>query len=240
MLVKFFIAHLIIVSAASAGGFAQNMSGIAKPSLKVRHIESDFAVSDLSGKFWKKADPVSVTQYWSGAKAPQGRHFTARLLWSKTALYVRFEANQSEPLVVAADPKRTEKTMNLWDRDVCEIFVAPDRGESRKYFEFEIAPTGEWLDVALDLTSGTRVSNWKYSSAMESTARVEKDKIVLAIKIPWAALGKAPAIGDVWLGNLLRCVGTDSGRGYLAWQPTLTSEPAFHVPEKFGEFKFVE
>jgi hypothetical protein len=48
-----------------------------------------------------------------------------------------------------------------------------------------------------------------------------------------------PKSGDVWLGNLLRCVGRDPDRGYLAWQPTMTEKPNFHVPEKFGEFEFV-
>ncbi|NOT49361.1 MAG: carbohydrate-binding family 9-like protein [Acidobacteria bacterium] len=215
------------------------MSGTARPSLNVKSIASDFAVSDLSNAQWKRAERVTVDRYWSDFKAPKGRRFAARLLWSKTALYIRFEANQEEPLVVTDKPDLTKKAMNLWDRDVCEIFVAPDRSERRKYFEFEVAPTGEWLDVALDLTSGTRVSEWKYSSKMESSSRVESGKVVMAIKIPWNAFGKTPKAGDVWLGNLLRCVGKDPGRGYLAWQPTLTKEPAFHVPEKFGEFRFM-
>ena len=39
--------------------------------------------------------------------------------------------------------------MGLWDRDVCEIFIAPDEHVIERYFEFEAAPTGEWLDVAI-------------------------------------------------------------------------------------------
>jgi hypothetical protein len=155
-------------------------------------------------------------------------------------LYARFEAARAEPLVVSDKPDLTRKTMGLWDRDVCEIFVAPDRLNAKKYFEFEVAPTGEWIDVSLDLTSGTRISDWEYASGMESFARADPDKIVTVMKIPWRAFGRTPKKGDVWLGNLFRCVGKDPGRGYLAWQPTLTREPAFHVPEKFGEFRFVQ
>lgn len=215
------------------------MSGASRPSLNIKNINTDFAVSDLANAHWKKAERISVDRYWSGVEAPKGRRFSVRLLWSETALYVRFEANQDEALVVSEKPDRTKKTMNLWDRDVCEIFVAPDAAEPKKYFEFEIAPNGEWLDVALDLTSGTRISDWDYASRMESFARIESGKVVMAIKIPWSAFGKTPKAGDVWLGNLLRCVGRDPDRGYLAWQPTFTKEPAFHVPEKFGEFRFV-
>jgi hypothetical protein len=215
------------------------MSGRSKRSLNIRRTIADLSISDIGNNAWRKADLVAVDHYWSGAVAPEGRRFTARLLWSDTALYIRFEAAQGEPLVISDKPDRSKKVMGLWDRDVCEIFVAPDASEPRKYFEFEVAPTGEWLDVALDLTSGTRKSDWGYSSGMGSFARVESDKVVMAMKIPWKAFGKTPKAGDIWLGNILRCVGKDPGRGYLAWQPTMTPKPAFHVPEKFGEFKFV-
>lgn len=234
-----YLIFLFLLMTATTGGLAQNMSGSSRPSLNIRHVPKEFAVSDISNAAWKKGEPVTVDRYWSGESAPVGRRFTARLVWSKTALYVLFEANQNEPLVISHMPDLKNKTMGLWDRDVCEIFIAPDAKEPRKYFEFEVGPTGEWLDVALDLTTGTRRSDWTYSSGMQSFSRVESNKVVMAMKIPWSAFGKAPKAGDVWLGNLLRCIGKDPGRGYLAWQPTLTKEPAFHVPERFGEFRFV-
>lgn len=232
--------YLFILLIAAGSGLAQTMSSPSRPSLSVKRITTDLLVSDMANAAWKKAERVNVDRYWSGEEATTGRRFAARLLWSKTALYVLFEAKSAEPLVVSEKPDLTKKTMGLWDRDVVEIFVAPDAKEPRKYLEFEVAPTGEWLDVALDLTSDTRVSDWKYASGMESFAKVEKDKFLAAMKIPWSAFGRTPKVGDVWLGNLLRCVGKEPGRGYLAWQPTLTKEPAFHVPEKFGEFRFVD
>ncbi len=39
-------------------------------------------------------------------------------------------------------------------------------------------------------------------------------------------------------GNLFRCIGVGNER-YLAWQPTGTPEPLFHVPEAFGWIQFV-
>jgi hypothetical protein len=39
-------------------------------------------------------------------------------------------------------------------------------------------------------------------------------------------------------GDLLRCVGKDPTRGYLAWRPTKTKEPAFQHLEAFGELRF--
>lgn len=232
---------LFIVALVSTVIVCDAQSKVTKPlQLQVARISVDFPISDLQNRSWDKIEATQVDKYWSGKAALKGGHFLARLLWSDVALYVRFEANQTEPLIISDKPNKARKTMNLWDRDVVEIFVAPDRNEPRKYFEFEIAPTGEWIDVGLDTTSGKRISDWNYASGMESAARIEKDRVVMAIKIPWGAFGRTPKSGDVWLGNLLRCVGKDPDRGYLAWSPTLTAEPNFHVPEKFGEFVFAK
>lgn len=211
----------------------------AHQRIQLFHVETDFDISELDSKEWQKASDVRIEQYWSGRKAPEERHLSAKLLWSDTALYVRFDANVGEPLVISENPNLNSKTYGLWDRDVCEIFVAPDRTVPQKYFEFEIAPNGEWIDIALDATSGKREADWEYRSGMRSATRFEKNLIISAMKIEWIAFGKTPKAGDVWLGNLFRCVGKDPDRGYLAWQPTLTKTPNFHVPERFGQLEFV-
>jgi Carbohydrate family 9 binding domain-like len=219
-------------------GLAQNK--MTNKRLTVAHITADFPITELDNKNWDAARKVSIDKYWSGKTAPAGRHAKARLLWSDTAIYIRFEADQTEPLIVSDTPNPSGKTMNLWDRDVCEIFIAPGKNNRRKYYEFEIAPNGEWVDVALEIVNGKRHSDFDYKSGMESAAKIGDKKVVMAIKVEWKALGKTPKAGDVWLGNLFRCVGKDPTRGYLAWQPTMTKNPNFHVPEKFGELEFVK
>ena len=233
------IVSLVLLIAAASTLHAQKMTTDQQTALKVVHIAHDFSISELANENWQHAKEISVGNYWSGEKAPEGRHFRARLLWSDTALYVRFEANQTEPLLVSEKANLISKTLKMWDREVCEIFIAPDRKEPRKYFEFEVAPNGEWVDLTIDLSSGERLTGWGFASGMQSAASVERNKVVMAVKVDWKAFGKTPKAGDAWMGNLFRCVGKGPARGYLAWQPTHTKEPAFHVPEKFGEFKFV-
>lgn len=203
----------------------------------IQYRSNDFSISDMGNSSWKSAAPIQVTTYWNGSIVPAGRQFETQMLWSETSLYVRFDANQSEPLVVSENPELAQKTMRLWDRDVCELFLAPDASEPRRYAEFEIAPTGEWLDLMVDWTK-SEPRDWEYLSQMESATRVEPVKVTMAIKIPWSAFGGKPKGGDVWLGNIFRQVGSGDTRGYLAWSPTMTPEPQFHVPEKFGEFLF--
>ncbi|HYJ91856.1 MAG TPA: carbohydrate-binding family 9-like protein [Pyrinomonadaceae bacterium] len=207
--------------------------------LKIAHISEDFSVTELDSKNWNRAQRVNISSYWSGQAAPRGRGFSAKLLWSDGALYVRFEGPQTEPLVVSDKPDLTKKTLGLWDRDVCEIFIAPDHTKPNKYFEFEVAPTGEWVDLGIEVLPNKRATDWDYVSGMLSVALITKDHIVLALRVPWTAFGRMPKPGEKWRGNLFRCVGKDPNRGYLAWQPTMTKEPAFHVPEKFGTFIFV-
>jgi len=213
---------------------------ISKMKATIHHTGSDFAIAEFQNVAWEKARGVEIGRYWNDEPASAGRHFSTRMLWSDKYLYVRFEAKQSESLVVSEKANLATKTRGLWDRDVAEIFIAPNRNEPWKYFEFEIAPNGEWIDLGIDLASGKRVTDWDFRSGMESAAKIEKHRVLMAIKIPWKSLGKTPAAGDIWLGNLYRCVGKNSKRGYLAWRPTLSAEPAFHVPEKFGEFEFVK
>lgn len=221
----------------SSTALPQNMA--KSHSAKIRFIKKDFPVSQFNSPAWKQAERVHVSTYWNGKAAPASRSFSARLLWSSEFLYIHFEARQDEPLVISDKPVVDAKTMNLWDRDVCEIFLAPDERDPRKYLEFEVAPTGEWIDVGIDLTSGKRLSNWEFASGMETAAKIGDHLVTMAMKIPWKAFGTKPKTGDIWLGNLFRCVGIDPGRGYLAWSPTMTEQPNFHVSERFGEFEFV-
>lgn len=208
-----------------------------KLKYKIHRVANDFPVRDLNNGTWKSADDIKIGTYWNGIEAPAGRRFDVRMLWSSTSLYVRFEAEQSEPLVVSEKPQLAKKTMRLWDRDVCELFLAPDANNPRRYAEFEIAPTGEWLDLIVDW-SKNEPRDWEYDSRMESAAHIESGKVTMTMKIPWKAFDRKPKPGDAWLGNLFRQVGSGETRGYLAWSPTMTAEPQFHVPEKFGELIF--
>ena len=206
--------------------------------VEARRVFCEMAASDLDHPAWGAAGVVLITRYWSGEDAPAARQAEARLVWTDEALYVRFVCPQSEPLVVSDRPRTERKTIGLWERDVCEIFIAPDSDVPERYFEFEAAPTGEWLDLAINWTPEERVTDWEFSSGMQTASRVAQGSITTVMRIPWKALGRAPQAGERWRVNLFRCVGEGETRGYLAWQPTHTDEPCFHLPEAFGWIVF--
>src|SRR5437660_100706 len=210
-----------------------------KQNIEARHSATDLSATDLMNAEWAKAQPVQIDRYWSGNPAPAGRRAEARILWSNQALHVRFVCNQTEPLVVNATPQTLKKTMGLWDRDVCEIFIAPDGAVVERYLEFEAAPTGEWLDVAIHWTPEKRESDWEFHSGMTTAARVETERVTIGMRIPWNHWIHQPQKNERWRINLFRCVGKDPDRGYLAWQATKTPEPNFHVPQVFAWLVFV-
>jgi len=207
-------------------------------TIRARYSESDLAVTQFDHRHWIRAQPIQIARHWCGEEAPASRHAEARIIWSDESLGVRFVCNQREPLIVDSNPQLDQKTIGLWDRDVCEIFIAPDAANPNRYFEFEAAPTGEWVDLAVNLTSTERETDRAFYSGMTVAARVAQDQVTVSMRIPWSDSIPKPAMEDEWRVNLFRCVGTGNQR-YLAWQPTYAPEPNFHVPAAFGWLSFV-
>src|SRR5262245_44386589 len=215
------------------------MSIAGNETALARWIERSPSLNDFESTEWSNASPVHLTRYWSGSDAPAERHASARVLWSTDALHVLFDCRQEEPLVVAPNPETHRKTIGLWDRDVCEIFVAPDPNVPETYYEFEAAPTGEWLDIAINFKNPQRESDWGLISGITVAAKQEGQRLLIRMRIPWSKGIPRPESGQSWRVNFLRCIGSGDDRGYLAWKPTFTPEPNFHVPSAFGWLWFL-
>ena len=207
-------------------------------TIVARFVERPVAESDFQNQIWQECQPIQIKHYWSGEPAPASRHAESRICWSDEGLHVRFVGAQKEPLVVSADPVTDRETLGLWDRDVCEVFLAPDPSNSSRYFEFEAAPTGEWVDLGITLTPSGRETDWDFASGFTTAAKVDGERLFVGMRIPWSEALPKPQSGDVWRVNLFRCVGPEAPDRYLAWRPTKTPEPNFHVSEVFGSLHF--
>ena len=207
-------------------------------NIVVPYVNDPPAVADFEAEAWQRCQPIAINHYWSGAPAPPARHAEARICWSNEALHVRFSGAQKEPLIVAANPRIDQKTLGLWDRDVCEIFVAPDAADPARYFEFEAAPTGEWIDLGIVVKPDGRETDWDFVSGFSTAAQIEPGRLLIGMRIPWSVAIPKPAAGELWRVNVFRCVGPEAPERYLAWSPTRTPEPNFHVPEVFGTLRF--
>ncbi len=164
---------------------------------------------------------------------------TARLLWTADQLFVSFLCNYTE-LDVNKTVNPSTKTYALWDRDVGEIFVrSPAEPADTSYKEFEVAPTGDWCDLAIDRAAMNH--DWEWESGMRTEARIDpKAKLWRAMMaIPFSAFGVHPETDSIWHANLFRVSRFRGERLYLAFSPTLSEQANYHVPERFVQLSFV-
>jgi hypothetical protein len=202
------------------------------------YVNEPIGADEFDHPAWQECERVKIAHYWSGEPASATRHAEVRVCWSDDALHVRFVGEQHEPLIVEEKPVTNKKTLGLWERDVCEIFLAPDAEHPERYFEFEAAPSGEWVDLGIVVKPAGRETDWNFDSGMTAAARLDRDQLIIGIRIPWGSSIPKPQKGDVWRANVFRCVGPEAPERYLAWRPTCTPEPNYHVPEAFGLLRF--
>ena len=193
---------------------------------------------DFDNHIWAPAHVHPLDYDWRGAEAPAELKTVARLLWTDEEIFIGFTCSFTE-LDVDEEFSSAVERHALWDRDVCEIFIAPDPANPARYFEFEAAPTGEWVDLGIIVRPDGRETDWDFVSGFTTTAKLDCEQLTIEMRIPWSEAIPKPAAGDVWRVNLFRCVGPEAPERYLAWSPTRTPEPNFHVPEAFGELRFI-
>lgn len=185
---------------------------------------------------WQKAHPVVFCSDWQGKNPDEQRETQVRVLWSQQTLYLRFECRFRD-LYVFADSDPNGRRDHLWDRDVAEAFLQPDPAREHYYREFEVSPNGMWIDLDIfpgglaDLKSGLKKSVVLDTDGHRWTAE---------LAIPLKALTPNFDPKAIWRANFYRVEGTKEPRAYLAWQPTGTAQPNFHVPSAFGRLRFAE
>jgi hypothetical protein len=161
--------------------------------------------------------------------------------WTDTHFYFLFICPYRK-LNVFLPPQNESPRNKLWDRDVVEMFLGDDWKNIRHYREFEIAPTGDWIDLAIDLDKKGGDKTWR--SGWDVMARTDENsrRWLAAARIPLKSISQSNVKpGTRWRMNLYRIdgEGPDSLRRFLCWQPTcVINRDPNHVPEAFGTLVF--
>ncbi len=190
----------------------------------------------LDGKMdesaWKRATPATWDADWSGKKTGIVTH--ARFVWSKDALYTVFENDGANLNADASVPVATERP-TLYQEDCNEIFFAPSADHPKKYFEIEVGPLGHFMDTSIDRETTPAKTDASWSSGIVTATKTDATAhtSVIESRIGSKDLSVALVAGAKVPLGLFRMEGKGK-RSYLAWSPTRTKKPDFHVPEAFG------
>lgn len=197
------------------------------------------------------ADPAAPT--WAKAASGQVYHDCTRTLdypdlntevrafWTDTHVYFLF-ASPYRTLNLFLPAQGAGDRDKLWDRDVVEIFLGSDWTNINRYREFEIAPTGDHVDLNIEYDNKHYDQSW--NSGWETAARIDEParRWYATARIPLAAVSTEPVkAGTRWRMNLYRIdgQGRDPQRRFLCWRATcVVNRDPNHVPEAFGTLVF--
>ena len=197
--------------------------------------------ADPSSPGWSKAATTTIDKDCSRQLDYADRRTEVRGFWTDTDLYLLFSCPYKE-LNLFLPAMGGGPRVNLWDRDVVEVFLGDDWTNIRHYREFEIAPTGDWIDLAIDLDQPSNDHSWR--SGWSTAARIDEATHTwyAAARIPLKSVsGLSVKAGTKWRANLYRIegLGADPVRHFMCWQPTcVVNRDPNHVPEHFGTLTF--
>jgi hypothetical protein len=196
---------------------------------------------ELDKPFWSAAPRVSFDQAaFTRTPYPQAEtHVASR--WTRNYLYLAFWCHyQSLNMFDGEDPHA--ERWGLWDKDVVEAFIGPDPGRPSHYFEFEVAPNNQWIDLEIDLTKRP-FNNAQWNSGFEHATRIDAARHVWTSewRIPVASLTRSGITpGEPWRINFYRSDGAAPHRRDMSWGalPRQLPQNSFHQPESFGILRF--
>jgi hypothetical protein len=188
----------------------------------------------LEEEIWNQTQVIRIEKSIKTGEIISFLSTEVRLLWSVDFLFISYVAPYCE--LVMFEPAIFEgKRVGLWDRDVVEVFINSDSSRINYYSEYEVAPTGEKIDLMLDLPERDFLwsSNFEAAVHLDTAAKIWTTKM----RIPFSAFGVVePLVGMCWRINFYRNAITE--RVFLGWQPTMNDSA--HKPEHFGTLEFVK
>jgi hypothetical protein len=188
----------------------------------------------LDEEIWEQAEIVRVERIIKNGEAVPVLSTKVRVLWTAESLYIAYVAPYRE--LITFEPAIYEgKRVGLWERDVVEVFINPNPNTINQYSEYEVAPTGEKIDLMLDLPNKDFLWNSHFEAAVYLDS--EMRHWTTEMRIPFSAFGvDKPTNGTRWRVNFYRHAIKENV--FLGWQPTMNDSA--HRPERFGILEFIQ
>ena len=179
---------------------------------------------------WSRAKVVEFSTDWKGGAT--GVTTKVRFLWSPDALFAGFELESLGFNTDTTKPTDRDRP-RLYQEDCVELFLAPDSKQRSRYFEIEVGPFGHFLDLSIDRGLKKEDVGWSSGLTVGTRRDVAASRGTIEVRLSAPEIKAALKSGGE-LGLALYRMEGKADRRYLAWSPTLTDKPNFHVPERFG------
>ena len=115
----------------------------------------------------------------------------AASVWTETHIYFALWSRYDSLNVYEGEDPAAER-WQLWDRDVVEVFLNPQPERVNHYYEFEVAPNNQWIDLEIDKT---RRSSSLPPEGLTSGAVVKKPPALFAADNLLAVLDPVRGLG---------------------------------------------
>ncbi len=192
---------------------------------------------------WHASPRVRFDHASSGRETYPESAVEVASLWSPSFVYLAYKCvYRTLNIYEGEDP--TQERWELWERDVVEAFLNPDPARVNHYFEFEVAPNNQWIDLEIDLDKNP-FNDPRWNTGFDHATRVDERRHIWTceMRIPVKSMGVAELDpGAEWRGNFYRADGrgSHSERRFLSWStiPNVP-RPNFHTPTRFGLIEFV-
>jgi hypothetical protein len=227
----------ILLTAVSLSQIKTAAQTANRPVIKSYQAKADFALTaDPNSASWKGVKGVTADNGPRGEKTPD-HHTEIRSRWTDRNLYILFISHYDK-LYPKPNPSTTTETNKLWEWDVAEVFIGTDFKDIKHYTEFQVSPSGEWVDLDIDRKPDPPKHDVGWNSGFEVKAKInEKDKVWYGeMKIPMAKIDqRAAKVGNEMRINFYRFQGPPPNRQRIAWSPVNSDN--YHTPEAFGLLK---
>jgi Carbohydrate family 9 binding domain-like len=208
-----------------------------------KYSTQDFAPdANLSKKTWKQAKWIEFDHDPTGKTENPSIRTRVAAIWTDHYIYFAFSGRYDSLNIYKGEDIAKER-WELWNRDVVEVFLNPQPERISRYYEFEVAPNNQWIDLEIEKTK-TPFNDASWNSGFEHATRIDaKNHLWLTeMRIPLSALGVSKINkGELWRVNFFRASGHggDERRTFLAWS-LIPQGGTFHVPNRFGILRFTE
>ncbi|MCX6984366.1 MAG: DUF4838 domain-containing protein [Lentisphaerae bacterium] len=186
----------------------------------------------LNDSIWKKVEPMYFVD--NDGEAAQFKTWMLAAC-DKDNLYLAFL--NYEPEMSKLNTKATQRDQNqnpgMWDDDSVEIFIVSDPMK-KDYFQWIINAKSLIWDGK---STNTIMPDLNWNSHIEAKTRLEPNRWVLEVRIPFKDLGSDFVYGKTIMANFYRNRYCEHTAIYSGWSPTLTYQHA--NTDRFGTISFI-